>query len=197
MNAIFLVVVFLYWSALYLYVPTLPLYLQTKTTDLALIGTALSMYGLWQLIVRLPLGILADWAGRRKPFALIWLLLVAAGALLLGHAPTIETAIIGRALVGVSAGTWVPLVVLFSNRFSAAEVVRATGILAMTGSAGRIVATAANGWLNELGGYPLAFNLAAAAPRWARSSCFFCRKSPPLRANPRWKASNGWPPAAR
>lgn len=163
MNAIFLVVVFLYWSALYLYVPTLPLYLQTKTTDLALIGTALSMYGLWQLIVRLPLGILADWAGRRKPFALIWLLLVAAGALLLGHAPTIETAIIGRALVGVSAGTWVPLVVLFSNRFSAAEVVRATGILAMTGSAGRIVATAANGWLNELGGYPLAFNLAAAA----------------------------------
>lgn len=178
MNALFLVVVFLYWSALYLYVPTLPLYLQTKTSDLALIGTALSMYGLWQLIVRLPLGILADWAGRRKPFAVLWLLLVAAGALTLGHAPTIQTAILGRALVGISAGTWVPLVVLFSNRFSAGEVVKATGILAMTGTAGRIVATAANGWLNELGGYPLAFNLAAAAALFGAVILIFLPEAP-------------------
>lgn len=184
MNAIFLAVVFLYWSALYLYVPTLPLYLQTKTGDLALIGTALSMYGLWQLIVRLPLGILADWAGRRKPFALIWLVLVAAGALLLGHAPTIEAAIIGRALVGVSAGTWVPLVVLFSNRFSEGEVVRATGILAMAATAGRIAATAANGWLNELGGYPLAFNMAAAAAGLGALILFFLPEKPTPRRKP-------------
>ncbi|MEW6179092.1 MAG: MFS transporter [Chloroflexota bacterium] len=184
MNVLFLIVVFLYWSALYLYVPTLPLYLQTKTTDLALISTALSMYGLWQLIVRLPLGILADWAGRRKPFALIWLVLVAAGALLLGHAPTIEAAIIGRALVGVSAGTWVPLVVLFSNRFSEGEVVRATGILAMTATAGRIAATAANGWLNELGGYPLAFNMAAAAAGLGALILFFLPEKPTPRRKP-------------
>ncbi len=188
MNALFLVVVFLYWSALYLYVPTLPLYLQTKTSDLALIGTALSMYGLWQLIVRLPLGILADWAGRRKPFALVWLLLVAAGALTLGHAPTIQTATFGRALVGVSAGTWVPLVVLFSNRFSAGEVVRATGILAMTGTAGRIVATAANGWLNELGGYPLAFNLAAGSALLAAIILLFLPEAP---TPPRKPSLNG------
>lgn len=188
MNALFLVVVFLYWSALYLYVPTLPLYLQTKTSDLALIGTALSMYGLWQLIVRLPLGILADWAGRRKPFAIFWLLLVAAGALTLGHAPTIQTAAFGRALVGVSAGTWVPLVVLFSNRFSAGEVVRATGILAMTATAGRIVATAANGWLNALGGYPLAFNLAAAAAVLAAIVLFFL---PEAQTPPRKPSLNG------
>ncbi|GIV63428.1 MAG: multidrug resistance protein [Bellilinea sp.] len=178
MNALFLWVVFLYWTALYLYIPTLPLYLQTKTSDLALIGTALSMYGLWQLIVRLPLGILADWAGRRKPFAVVWLLLVAAGALTLGHAPTIETAIIGRALVGISAGTWVPLVVLFSNRFSAGEVVRATGILAMTATTGRIIATAANGWLNQLGGYPLAFNLAAASALTGAALLLFLPETP-------------------
>jgi len=188
LNALFLVVVFLYWSALYLYVPTLPLYLQTKTSDLALIGTALSMYGLWQLIVRLPLGILADWAGRRKPFAIFWLLLVAAGALTLGHAPTIEIAILGRALVGVSAGTWVPLVVLFSNRFSAAEVVRATGILAMTATTGRIVATAINGWLNQLGGYPLAFNLAAASALLGAALLLFLPEAP---TPPRRPSLNG------
>ena len=161
--AIFLAVVFLYWAALYLYVPTLPLYIQTKTSDLALVGVTLSMYGLWQLLVRLPLGILSDWAGRRKPFLLAWLGLVAAGALILGNAPDIRAAMVGRALVGVSAGTWVPLVVMFSGLFKPGEVVRATAILSVVGSIGRIAATAANGWLNELGGYSLAFRLAAAA----------------------------------
>jgi DHA1 family multidrug resistance protein-like MFS transporter len=158
---VFMVVAFLYWLGLYLYMPTLPIYLQTKTSDLALIGTALSMYGLWQLIIRLPLGIFADWAGRRKPFILVWLGLVALGDWILGSAGNIGTAAFGRALIGVAAGTWVPLIVLFSSLFEPGEVIRATAILAMVGSAGRIVATAANGWLNELGGYSLAFNLAA------------------------------------
>lgn len=180
---LFLVVVFLYWTALYLYVPTLPLYIQTKTNDLALVGTALSMYGLWQLIVRLPLGILADWAGRRKPFLLAWLGLVAAGALLLGSAQDINAAIVGRALVGVSAGTWVPLVVMFSGMFRPGEVVRATAILSITGSVGRIAATAANGWLNELGGYPLAFHLAAGAAVLAALIVVFLPEAarPPLK----------------
>ncbi len=42
---------FLYWISLYLYVPTLPTYVQTKTDNLAVVGTVLSMYGLWQAIV--------------------------------------------------------------------------------------------------------------------------------------------------
>ncbi|MEW5956467.1 MAG: hypothetical protein AB1801_02000 [Chloroflexota bacterium] len=50
---------FLYWISLYLYVPTLPTYVHSKTDNLALMGTVLSMYGLWQAIIRLPLGIKA------------------------------------------------------------------------------------------------------------------------------------------
>ena len=169
---------------LYLYVPTLPIYLQTKTSDLALVGTALSMYGLWQLIIRLPLGITADWVGRRKPFILVWLALVAAGDLVLGTAGNIGTATFGRALVGVSAGTWVLLVVLFSSLFDSGDIVRATGILAMVGSAGRIFATAANGWLNGLGGYALAFYLAAAAALLAMLIVVFLPETPTVRRPP-------------
>jgi predicted MFS family arabinose efflux permease len=161
--AAFLVVVFLYWAGLYLYVPTLPLYVKGKTEDLALVGTVLSMYGLWQLISRLPLGIVVDWVGRRKPFIISWLVILAAGDLILGTAPNITTAGAGRALVGVAAGCWVPLVVMFSGLFDDHEVVRATGIISMVGSFARIIATSANGWLNGLGGYPLAFYMAAAA----------------------------------
>jgi MFS family permease len=38
------------------------------TDNLALVGVVLAMYGLWQAIIRLPLGIAADWFGRCKPF---------------------------------------------------------------------------------------------------------------------------------
>lgn len=160
---VFLVVVYLYWVGLYLYVPTLPLYIKGKTEDLALVGTVLSMYGLWQLVFRLPAGVAVDWAGRRKPFTIALLVLLAAGDILLGSAKDIPAAAAGRAIVGVAAGAWVPLVVLFSGLFDEKDVVRATGIVSMVGSFARITATSANGWLNNLGGYPLAYTCAAAA----------------------------------
>jgi DHA1 family multidrug resistance protein-like MFS transporter len=65
---LYVIVVFLYWVALYLYMPTLPTYVQSKSDNLALVGVVLSIYGLWQMMIRLPLGIVADWLGWRKPF---------------------------------------------------------------------------------------------------------------------------------
>jgi len=84
---IILVVVFLYWAGLYLYMPTLPVYVQGRVNNLAIAGSVLSMYGLWQMIVRLPIGVSADWLGRRKPFILVGLVLVALGAWVLGMPP--------------------------------------------------------------------------------------------------------------
>ena len=152
---------FLYWVGLYLYVPTLPNYIQTKTNDLAMVGTILSMYGLWQGIIRLPLGIAADWCGRRKPFVASCLALLAIGAFVLGSAQNASGLLIGRIITGLAAGTWVPLVVLFNSFFPPEDSVRATALLNFAAFAGRMLATSLNGWLNELGGYTLAFYLAA------------------------------------
>ena len=158
---LFITVVFFYWMALYLYVPTLPTYAQTKTDSLALIGTILAQYGLWQAIIRLPLGIASDWMGRRKPFILVGMLLVGAGAYVMGTAGTAQGLLAGRAISGLAAGTWVPLIVAFSSLFPPGEAVRASATLTLVGSLGRVLATALNGPLNNLGGYPLAFMLAA------------------------------------
>jgi MFS family permease len=155
--------VFLYWIALYLYMPTLPVYAQTKTDDLALIGVVLSMYGLWQAVIRLPLGITADWLGWRKPFIVLGFALAGLGAWAMGTAGSVDGLIVGRAITGLAAGTWVPLVVTFSSLFPPAEAVRASALLIMVGSVGRMLATSVTGSLNELGGYPLAFFLATAA----------------------------------
>jgi MFS family permease len=88
MITLYAIAVFLYWIALYLYMPTLPTYAQSKSDNLALVGVVLSMYGLWQAIIRLPLGIAADWLGWRKPFIIVGLALAGLGAWAMGdHRP--------------------------------------------------------------------------------------------------------------
>jgi MFS family permease len=154
---------FLYWAALYLFVPTLPTYVENKTHSLALVGTVLSMYGLWQAIIRLPLGIATDWLGRRKPFIIVGLALLGLGTWIMATAEGVAVLAAGRAITGLAAGTWVPLVVIFSGLYPPQEAVRATVILSLIGSLGRVSATSMTGSLNQLGGYSLAFYLAVGA----------------------------------
>ena len=155
--------VFLYWVGLYLYVPTLPVYIQAKVDSLSMVGVVLSMYGLWMALIRLPLGIAADWVGWRKPFILAGLALTALGAWILGTAEGSTALLTGRAITGLAAGTWVPLIVGYTSLFPREETIRATALLVMIGSIGRMLATSATGFLNDLGGYQLAFSLAAVA----------------------------------
>jgi MFS family permease len=163
MITLYSIAVFLYWIALYLYVPTLPTYVQSKSDNLALVGVVLSMYGLWQAAIRLPLGIAADWWGWRKPFIIIGFAMGGLGAWIMGVADSVNGLIIGRAITGLAACTWVPLVVVFSSLFPPQEAVRASALLTSVGAVGRVLATGVTGWLNELGGYSLAFFLAAGA----------------------------------
>lgn len=168
MIALYLAASFLYWIALYLYMPTLSPYALSKTSDLALVGVFLMMYGLWQAVIRVPLGIAADWLGWRKPFLIGGFALAALGAWMMGAAPGIDGLIAGRAVTGLAAGTWVPLVVVFSSLFPAGEAVRAATLLTLCGSVARTLATGATGWLNGAGaslgmGYSLTFYLAAGA----------------------------------
>lgn len=160
---LFLAATFLYWISLYLYVPTLSTFVKTRTSDLAVVGTVLSMYGLWQAIMRIPTGIGVDKLGRGKPFIVIGMLFAAAGALVMAYSQSVTGLALGRTLTGFAAATWVPLVAVFSRMFEPKQAVYATSILWLSGSIGRMLATSSNGFLNSAGGYQLAFVLAAVA----------------------------------
>ena len=150
------------WGSFYVYMPTLPTYAQSKADSLAVVGVILAQYGLWQAILRLPLGIVVDWAGRRKPFILAGLALSAVGAWLMGRAGSAQELLVGRAITGMAAASWVPLTVLFSSLFPLHEALRATALLSLTAQVARLVFTSATGSLNAAGGYGLAFWIAAA-----------------------------------
>ncbi len=160
--SVYSLVVFLYWMSQYLYIPTLPVYIRAKTENLAMVGMVLSMYGLWQAIIRLPLGIIADWVGWRKPFIMICLALGVLGSWMLGTSETLTGLIVGRALTGLAAGSWVLLIVSFNSLFSQQEAVRATTLITLVSLVSRWLSTSVTGFLNTWGGgYVLAFFLAA------------------------------------
>ena len=75
----------------------------------------------------------------------------------MGTASGIPQLLIGRTLTGLAAGTWVLFVVGFSSIFPPQETIRVTALITLTGSVGRMLATASTGFLNARGGYALAF----------------------------------------
>jgi MFS family permease len=159
-KTLFLAVTFLYWIALYIYVPTLPIYIKLKTADLATVGMVLSMYGLWQAFARIPMGISGDLMGRSKPLIVSGIFTGVTGAIIMGQGNTIFVLSAGRALTGISAGTWVLLVGVFSTFFDEDKAILASSMLTFSASFGRMLATASTGFLNRVGGYRLPFYFA-------------------------------------
>jgi MFS family permease len=178
---------FLYAVTHYIYSPTLPLYVQSKTEDLALVGLALSMYGLFQLVIRLPLGIVTDRVGWCKPFIVGGFALAAVGAWLMARAEGITGLMIGRALCGVAAGIFGPILVVFSGLFLPHESVQSSTILTAVGAVGIMSSTAITGILNELGGYGLAFYVSVGAALLALVLVLpaYERRRPPQPSRPR------------
>jgi MFS family permease len=163
--------------------PTLPVYVESKVENLAWVGFILATYGIWQMIIRLPLGIASDQVGRRKPFVIIGLLLSALGSWIMGNAKGASGLAIGRSLTGFAASTWVTLLILFNGMFPPEDAVRATSMLTLVNSVGRTLATSVTGSLNEFGGTSLSFMVAVGAALIAVLVMFFVREKPLPRRN--------------
>jgi MFS family permease len=175
---LYMAAVVFYWMSLYLYVPTLSVYAESKTDNLALVGVVLAQYGLWQAVTRFPLGIVADWIGRRKPFIIAGFALGGLGALLMGLTGSINGLIAGRALSGFAASVWVLLVVAVNSQFPPEDAVRTTALLSGVNSIARMLATGVTGTLNNVGGFSLSFFLAAVAAGLAVLVMFLVREQP-------------------
>jgi len=150
----------MFWGSHLIYLPTLPLYVREFTPSLSMVGVVLAMFGLGLLISRLPFCIIADTFGQHRLIILIGLILSGIGALLSGIATNIWVLLIGRVIAGISCSVSVLLTVEFNNFFPAGGGVRSTTLYLVIGCIGRLIAVSTTGFLNDLGGYRLAFYIA-------------------------------------
>jgi sugar phosphate permease len=123
----------------------------------ALLGLLGSAYFYPYAIMQLPAGLLADSWGARRTVTL-FTMIAFIGALVLGMAPSVGMAIVGRVLVGLGVSMlFVPTMKILTEWFRPHEFARMTGILLAMGGLGSLFSATPlalmTGWL----GWRMAF----------------------------------------
>ena len=114
-----------------------------------MVGAVIASYAIAQLILRAPLGVWADFLGRRKLFVTAGLLFASVGAMAMGLAPGPWYLFAGRTLTGVAATTWVVSSVIFVSYFPPHRAARAIGYVSFINSTAIVAATLVGGQLAE------------------------------------------------
>jgi MFS family permease len=149
------------WFSLYAYVAELSTYANTLGATYRMIGLITGSYGLTQLLLRIPLGVLSDRLGKRKLFICFGLATAAVSSLITFLHPSEISLLLTRLLAGVSASTWVILTVMFSSYFDKSEAPKAIGLMNSYNAIGQLVAMGLGGLVSYYLGTQYLFLLAA------------------------------------
>ncbi len=128
-------------------------------TSAGVMGLLGSLYFYCYAAMQLPAGLLSDSIGPRKTVA-FFLLIAAAGSILFGLAPNIETAFAGRILVGFGAAmVFIPTMKILSQWFYPKEFASMAGILNAVGGIGVLAATWALSIMTTVFGWRMSFEI--------------------------------------
>jgi sugar phosphate permease len=130
--------------------------LKTDGTVMGLFG---SLYFYPYALMQLPAGLLSDSIGARRTITIFFVIAVA-GSVILGAAPDINWAIVGRLLVGIGvAMLFIPTLKVLSQWFRADEFATMTGILMAMGGLGSLVSAAPLAYISAMIGWRNSFYL--------------------------------------
>lgn len=134
-----LTMVVLFWFAQYVYIPYQTPYLILNQVSNQLIGTIIGAYGLSQLILRLPVGLLADLRGNHN-------LIISLGLFCSGFASLFRLLwpnglgfLIGNIFSGIASATWISFMVLYMSFFTRKEQTNATSTLILANNLGMLL----------------------------------------------------------
>ena len=110
-----------FWFTQYAITPYINAELTRMGATASIMGLVGGIYGLTQLLVRIPLGMAADWMGRQKPFIVAGCLLsaIACTGYLLWYTPM--SFVVWRGIAGLASASWVSFTVLFGSYFPIQE----------------------------------------------------------------------------
>lgn len=158
---IFYISTMAFWFSMYTYVPVLAPYVEHLGGSLFFVGLVLGSYGLTQMLLRIPLGILSDKLRKRKIFILVGMACAALSSLGFTFSTSVWATLVFRALAGVAAATWILFTVLLASYFPEKETAKAMGIISFFNSLGQMLATTSGGYLAEYYGWHAPFFLGA------------------------------------
>lgn len=129
-HILFLASVFCFWLSTYSYVPIFSLYLEQIPFSYAISGIILGSYGITQVLLRFPLGLLLDkLVHLRKHFYIAGFIVAIISGLILVFSSSFAWILIGRLLAGVTAAMWVMATIMYADYFAPDKSGRAMGTL--------------------------------------------------------------------
>lgn len=147
----------LIWFAMYAYVPTLPAYAQTLGADAALIGIIGGVYGVLQIALRIPLGILSDRLRRDRFLLIVGFAILSVSGVMFLVGSSIEWVIAARTVAGGAAAWWVIITAAYAGCFREDQQVRAQGVLSAFANGGKVIAAVACAFAAQWFGYIATF----------------------------------------
>ena len=130
-----------YWMSMYAYVPNLPEYATSLGADAIVLGIIGGVYGIAQILLRIPIGMISDRTGKNKSMLAIGsgVLALSCGILIL--AGNTHLIILGRLIAGAAAAWWVIQSAAYADYFDDAKQVKAQGILSASANWGKLAAS--------------------------------------------------------
>jgi len=127
------------WFSLYACIPVLAPYAQGLGASYEMIGLIVGGYGLSQMLMRIPLGILSDKLNKRKIFVVISMLLCVISSMGIWFFPNVHSLLIFRSIAGLAASAWVVQSVLYASYFPVSQLSRAMGNISAICYAGQMI----------------------------------------------------------
>jgi len=135
------------WFSLFVYLPILPAYARDLGASYEMVGMIVGIYGLAQMTLRLPLGIISDRLNKRKRFVVAGLVLCFISGAGLYFLHSVASLLLFRSLAGLAATTWVVHTVLYMSYFQPAESGKAIGLINAIAIAGQMIGTLVGGYI--------------------------------------------------
>jgi len=135
---LFIAVIF-FWFAQYVYIPYQTPYLTMIQTSTSFIGIIIGTYGISQMVLRLPVGLLADYRNKHKMIMLI-------GALSSGGASLFRIIfnngigfLIGNLFSGLASAMWISFMVLYMSFYPKDQQTKATSSIIVANNLGMLL----------------------------------------------------------
>jgi len=178
-------VTFFYWFGQYVYVHFLTPYLTgTLGITASFAGTIVGAYGVTQLIIRLPIGLMADVKQKHRLFIFLGGFMCAMGSLVCRLSVNPYVLFCGRALSGVASSMWISFTILNSTYYDPSELSKSLGTINAMNNAGILSGYIAGGILYGKFGMNLLFSLSIGAGGIAAVAALFVKNDPATRSAP-------------
>ena len=161
-HIVFLAAIFCFWFSTYIYIPTFGIYMERTGLSYTAIGIILGSYGISQVLLRLPLGILSNSLEKLKKWLLfIGMFLAFLSGIILVYFDSFVFILVARLLAGITASMWVIATILYADYFKKSRASQAMSILQLMTVATQFLSMILCGILVDHFGWDLPFWLGA------------------------------------